>query len=201
MVIKGSLSALPTWGTVVLWTTISVVAYGVVGVMFHFPSGFPPNNGEAFSAPALVGGAVQGGLTGLVIGCCQAVLLRRYVTGVRWWLVASGVSFVLIHALGDALPDPIALPVVQLAGGILLGLDQWLVLRSQRLPAGVWIGAVGIAWLAGLTLGLTIMKPLASDWQTQHVVAGLTTGVAVSVATGALCVRLVRGAVHEMHAS
>jgi hypothetical protein len=82
MVIKSKLSQLPTWGALLIWTTLSVVAYGLVGFMFHFPSGFPPNNGENFNAPALVVGALQGGFTGLVIGSLQAVLLRQYFRGV-----------------------------------------------------------------------------------------------------------------------
>jgi len=201
MVIKSKLSQLPTWGAFLIWTSVSVVAYGLVGFMFHFPSGFPPNNGQNFNALALVVGALQGGFTGLVIGSLQALLLRQYFRGVRGWLAASAVSLALTHAIGDALPDPLALPVVQVAGGLLLGVGQWLVLRSQRLNAVIWIGATGIAWFAGLTLGLTIMKQIVSGWQTQHVVASLITGLAVSVATGALLVQLVSSAPNEMKAS
>jgi hypothetical protein len=201
MLIKGKLSQLPTWGALFIWTTVSIVAYGLVGFMFHFPSGFPPNNGENFNVPALAVGALQGGFTGLVIGSLQALLLRPYVKGSRWWIAASAFSLALTHAIGDALPDPIALPVVQVAGGIILGIGQWLVVRIQRLTAVVWIVAMGIAWFAGLTLGLTIMKQIASDWQTQHVVAGLTTGIAVSIATGALFVQLISSASNEKKAS
>ena len=169
--------------------------------MFHFPSGFPPNNGENFNTSALIVGAFLGGFTGLVIGSLQALLLRQYFKGIRWWIAANVISLALSHAIGDAFPDPIALPVVQVAGGIILGIGLWLVLRSQQLNVVVCIAVIGIAWFAGLTLGLTIMRQAAADWQTQHVIVSLTTGIAVSVATSTLLVQLIRGAPNKMKAS
>ena len=82
MVIKDSAGTQPPWALWLTWVLISVAAYVLVGFAFHFPSGFPPNNGESFNTPALIVGAFQGGFTGLVIGLLKALLLRQYFKGV-----------------------------------------------------------------------------------------------------------------------
>jgi len=190
MVIKDNVSTQPAWVFWLIWVVTSVAAYVLVGLAFHFPSGFPPNNGENFNAPALIVGAFQGGFAGLVIGSLQALLLRQYFKGVRWWIIASLLGLSVTHAIGDALSDSIALPVVQIAGGVLLGATQWFVLKSQGLNAVVWTLASAVAWFVGLTLGLAVTKQIGAGWQIGHIIAGLVTGITVATVTGALLVRL-----------
>ncbi len=196
MVIKDNASTQPPWALWLTWVLISVAAYVLLGFAFHFPSGFPPNNGERFNTPALIVGAFPGGFTVLVIGLLQALLLRQYFKGVRWWIVACVVSLAITHAIGDALSDSIALPVVQVTGGLLLGAAQWFVLKNQGLTAVVWTLASAVAWFVGLTLGLAIAKQIGASWQIGHIIAGLVTGISIAAVTGALLVRLVRNLQH-----
>lgn len=171
---------------------LPVLGFILVGFLFHFPSGFPPNNGDELNPPAFFVGAILGALTGLVVGTFQALLLRRCFGRVIWWVAASATALSLTHGLGDALPDPIALPVVQVLGGTLLGSCYWLALRRSGALAAPWILATAFAWFAGLTIGLAISNRLGTDWQSAHIIAGLTTGVAVSITTATLLVRPLR---------
>ena len=191
MLVRTNQQAHTRWALWLSWMLASVFTYTLVGIAFHFPSGFPPNNGESFNAFALFVGALQGAFTGLVIGSLQALILHRYFTGVRLWIYASVVSLAITHAIGDALPDSIALPIIQVIGGALLGTTQWFVLKNQALNAVVWILASAIAWFAGLTLGLAVMQQVGAGWQSGHIIVGLITGVTVAAITSALLVRLV----------
>ena len=179
-----------TWIVWLMWTGASTLGFTFAGLMFHFPSGFPPNNGANWNIPAFVFGLVMGSFSGLVSGGLQALVLRRYFSRARGWIVANIAAFAIIHAIGDALPDSFALLTVQIIGGVILGTALWLVFKLQRASAPLWILAVSVAWFVGLTLGLTIANQFAMDWQMGHIVAGLTTGIAIALATGALLMEL-----------
>jgi len=190
MIVRSEPSRFPLWAGLIVWIVVSAAAYSATGLIFHFPSGFPPNNGASLNTGAFVIGLLQGGFSGLVIGSLQALMLRQYFTGVRAWIAANVFSLAIVHAIGDALPDPIALPVVQALGGIVMGISVWRALGGQRLNLVICVIVMGIAWFAGLTLGLTVMKQIAKDWQTHHIVVGVTTGFAVSLATGVLLAQI-----------
>jgi hypothetical protein len=164
----------------------SVAGYTLTGLMFHFPSGFPPNNDARFDLPALFVGAIMGALTGLLIGVFQGVILRRYFVGVSGWIGANVAAMAAIHAVGDALPDRIALPVVQVLGALLLGVACWLAVRRNGARRGPWILATAAAWFVGLTMGLALYRQGGSDWQTGHIIVALATGVVVSITTSVL---------------
>lgn len=183
---------LPTWSGLLVWAIVGTAAYALVGFLFHFPSGFPPNNGADLNLPAFVVGLVQGVLSGLVVGATQAALLRSWFTDLRRWIAAHVAGLALIHAIGDALPDPIALPVVQITGGLILAMMVWGVLRWSGSNGVVWVLAVAGAWSIGLTLGLGLMARTTLGWAGGHVLAGATTGLFVSGAMGVLWLRSAR---------
>jgi hypothetical protein len=171
---------------------LPVLGFILVGLLFHFPSGFPPNNGASPNPPAFFVGAIQGAISGLVVGTFQALLLRMYFSRVIWWVVATVTALSLTHALGDALPDPIALPLVQALGGVLLGSCYWLALRRCGALPAPWTLATAFAWFVGLTTGLAISNALGTDWQLAHIIAALTTGLVASFTTATLFFRLLR---------
>ncbi len=168
---------------------VSVLGYVLAGLMFHFPSGFPPNNGTSWNPSAFFVGAIFGALTGAVVGSLQGLLLRRYFTGVGRWVAVSVVALGLTHALGDALPDPILLPTIIVLGGLFLGVANSLALAKSGARQILWILAIALAWSVGLTVGLALSDTLGSSWQVAHVVAGLATGVTVSITTAVLFIQ------------
>ncbi len=94
---------------------------------------------------------------GLLYGYLQYSLLRRYFPRMGWWFVATAASLsinflvfdvgmFIASSLGIAITS-VWLPVIQLTlvGGI-LGIAQWLVLRSHIKNAFWWIPANMIGW-------------------------------------------------------
>jgi hypothetical protein len=183
--------------TVVLWLVASLIGYGLVGAMFHFPSGFPPNTDE-FNLGAFFGGAMQGLLSGLVVGFLQWLVLRRRIDRAGQWVLWTAVGLGVVHAFGDALPDPIALPVVGLVGGLALGAAQWLMLRHIFDKSWLWMVMTGVSWAIGINVGLALIEAMGlcdRPWTpelgaTEHGLVGLLTGIVVGLATGALLGRM-----------
>jgi hypothetical protein len=185
------------WLTVILWLTASLIGYGLVGAMFHFPSGFPPNTGE-FNLGAFFGGAMQGLLSGLVVGFLQWLVLRRQVARAGQWVLWTAVGLGVVHAFGDALPDPIALPIIGLVGGLALGAAQWRVLRHIFDKAWLWPVTTAVSWAISINIGLTIIGAIGlrgRPWTpelgaTEHGLVGLVAGLGVGLATGVLLGRI-----------
>ena len=92
----------------------------------------------------------------VVVGVCQWLILRRYLTGSVRWVVASvaasvvGAIVALLVGLVDA--DAGLLGGVSLYGLVAGGL-QWLVLRDQVARAGWWVLASSVGWLVALPVG------------------------------------------------
>lgn len=173
------------WLFLILWVIGTVIAYTLSGMMFHFPSGFPPQNGSDFNASGLGGGLMAGTLTALLVGGIQTAILTIITSGAWRWMLASWAALVISHTIGDMLPDPMALPVVIAVGGVMLGVAQWLALRQSVPRSPSWIAVTAIAWAAAIWLGLRI-TPASADWQTGHLVVGITSGSLLGIATGAL---------------
>lgn len=170
------------------WMAVSVIGFTLAGFMFHFPSGFPPNNGAASNPPAFVFGMLIGGLSGLAVGGLQALVLRQYFLRVRMWVVANIVGVGVVHGIGDALPDPAALLTVEYAGGVILGIVLWLAVKNTRASSPLRIGGIAVAWFVGFGLGLFLANNSGMGWEMAHVVVGLTMGVTIALASGALLV-------------
>lgn len=185
------------WLTAALWLIASILGYGLVGVMFHFPSGFPPNT-DVFNSGAFFGGAMQGFLSGLAVGFLQWLVLRRHIAHASRWMLWTAVGLGAVHAFGDALPDRVAIPIIGLAGGLVLGAAQWFVLRYVFDKAWNWIVATGVSWTVGINLGLALIEVMGlrdRAWTpgvgaTEHGVVGLVAGIVVGLATGVLLSRM-----------
>ena len=129
---------------------------------------------------------MAGSATGMVVGGVQGLLLlRRSQVRVRRWLAASVVALLLVHALGDMLPDSVALPLMLALGGLMLGGAQWWGSR--------WPARVGLVWTAVSTLSWAISFWLAyrighttGDWRTEHLLVGAAVGIGLGIATATL---------------
>ena len=104
-------------------------------------------------------------IVGLLTGCLQYSLLRRYLPRMGWWVaatVAGWLGLVLILGIFSALAffwtadvaNEILINWAFVALGLSIGVGQWLLLR-RRLPRAAWWIAANIGgWtLLGLIVG------------------------------------------------
>ena len=141
-----------------------------------------------------------GCVPGAIVGLFQWPVLRQVRVHAGPWIGATAVGLGVVHAIGDALPDAIALPIIQASGGIMLGLLQWLLLRRVVPTAWWWGGTSSMGWAIGLSAGLSIAYAsglMHGPWtpttgMLQHGVVGAVTGIGYGVMTGSALVRLRR---------
>jgi len=109
---------------------------------------------------------------GLFHGYLQYILLRKYFSGMGWWVLATTISLSLTFLemeLGQAIasafgidPYSVLAVVIQLmlVGGF-LGAAQWLVLRRHIPNAVWWIPASMVGWgLVGISGNLGVFTTL-----------------------------------------
>ncbi len=121
----------------------------------------------------------------LLTGLLQYILLRRYLPHMGWWILATGLGWLLALAavrllvLGLA-PNYVsswdAVLIFPVIGGA-IGLGQWFLLR-QRLPhAAWWILASILGW------GLASLGGLTAARNTSLLVQLLTLSLSPAIAT------------------
>ncbi|MGE5138828.1 MAG: hypothetical protein ACM3JD_05140 [Rudaea sp.] len=96
-------------------------------------------------------------LTGAVLGVAQWLILRRYLPGIGWWVLATAVGYAIPFSglVENLLPNfgrVTGLLLFLVAGGV-IGIGQWLVLRSKLRDAYWWAVLTPLAW--ALAYGLT----------------------------------------------
>jgi hypothetical protein len=105
----------------------------------------------------------------------------------RLWL-PTFLGFPLGGLLTSITVGPIQTPLEALLGGLLsgavLGLAQWLALRSLISVSSLWIAVTSLGLAVGLTIAVTLF---GTDKATIPLLArGVTTGLAVGMAQAAL---------------
>ncbi len=106
-------------------------------------------------------------LLGLSTGFFQWLLLRRYLSRIGWWILATFLGWPLVvttlfvlhtYVYKTASPDSIwALGLACIIIGGSMGFTQWLALRKHIENARVWILVNIISWsLLGLAVGKSI---------------------------------------------
>lgn len=96
-------------------------------------------------------------LAGAVFTSIQATFLRRYAVGLRSWILAGPIGFVLpalviwpLTAIWGDIPGPVE-PFTIVAGGLVgTAVLQWLALRRSGMESKRWL----ILWCVGLPLGM-----------------------------------------------
>ncbi|HEY44741.1 MAG TPA: hypothetical protein G4O11_12230 [Anaerolineae bacterium] len=115
------------------------------------------------------------GLLGILPGVAQALVLRRYITRVGWWILATvGGSIVTLgpaaltyrvnifisdHEANKVTGFLVLLALVfvtDLMYGFATGAMQWLVLRNQVARPNRWILVSTEGWAVGITVGLVL---------------------------------------------
>jgi hypothetical protein len=99
----------------------------------------------------------------------QVALLRRYLSKMSWWFLATGVGWLLTVAvfylaaqiLDRNLLTTTTNAVVFGLVGISIGLVQWMLLRRRLSQTAWWILASALGWgMTGLVVGPTFTNPL-----------------------------------------
>jgi hypothetical protein len=160
------------WKYGAIWVLANTVAWALAmsAGWHHF--------GSSYNVSLLPGG--------LLIGLAQWIVLSRRFAIPAWWIVGFSagwyVSLVLGWQAGFFGPLPL---VVGLAGGLLVGVQQWLALRRRIAHAARWFyGFLGSSvigcWVGGW------MGYRAYDHSTGEDAAYLIGGVCVGAITGLL---------------
>ncbi|HEY9598049.1 MAG TPA: hypothetical protein V6D33_10295 [Cyanophyceae cyanobacterium] len=105
---------------------------------------------------------IESAVGGAVIGSAQWFAIAKRISQAGWWILACVVGWVLlgssgIGAFGWVAPNTSYIPFRIAAGivggiqvGIVLGIAQWFVLRTQFSQAWQWVVASCGGWAAGL---------------------------------------------------
>ena len=127
---------------------------------------------------------------GLIVGVFQQRVLRRWLGEVRWWAIATGIGLGvgIALALALALGEGTGLRAQILEGtaagaavGSILGILQWLALRTRLQGARWWVPASIGGWAAGAAAGngVAYFVDEGLDILVAPVVAATITGLAL----------------------
>jgi hypothetical protein len=173
-----------------------------VGQTIGFEIGFATGTSKIWAVSCLIIGP---GITGMIVGVTQWIVLRRQISPTRKWIVATSIGWAVGHAVtvfvGNAVYGVVNLALWRTAnlaavwavsgavsgaiggaiGGILVGLAQWQVLREHGLTPQRWILASSWGWATGhAVIGIIDftgvgVMDLALRWVIYGVVYGIIT--------------------------
>lgn len=120
----------------------------------------------------------------MTIDISEAKLERNKLGLWVGWMLATGAGMLLgflpAAPLADLLTLGVAMIVIPLFAGVVIGFLQWLLLRGFLTHSSEWIVAGGLGWMAGYALGLLVIRTLArGTWET--VLGYIVFGVIVSL--------------------
>ena len=140
-------------------------------------------------------------MIGIGVGILQWLVLRRRVSGVGWWVLASaaaGAVIFLAENIGysESLSFGALLryAVVVALSGAVAGILQWLVLRGKVSRAGWWVLASTVGWVLAKTVSRAIPWDETGDINFMPLVV---TGAVLGAVTGGALVWLLRQPVPE----
>lgn len=147
-----------------------------------------------------------GALEGAALGFTQWLVLRHYIRHVGWWILATTIGAIVAWLVGikvsvllllvffdGSIANP--LPAALLGAvfwlgvwvGAVLGLAQWLVLRTHVRRGALWVLANAIAWGLGLPIAFFSANLVqVGEFGTETVMVGVATGATVGTVIGAV---------------
>lgn len=131
---------------------------------------------------------------GLLIGLAQWLVLSRRVSIPAWWIAGFSagwyVGLVLGWRAGFFGPNPL---VVGLAGGALVGAQQWLAIRRQVAQAARWFYVfLGSSLIAGWLGGTAGYGAYDHSWgeDASYLIGGVCVGAVAGLLSSVVLVRL-----------
>jgi len=194
MEVKGSQVG---WGFWLQWVLASTVGMFVAFYMCFFIGAITYDVGGEWLTDL-----VCGIVLGIGVGILQWLVLRRRVSGVGWWVLASaagGYGILQAGFLGfsqslESYGLLLSWTGVVALGGAVTGTLQWLVLRGQVSRAGWWVLASTVGW--GLSVTVARVFPWGVD-DTDALWALVVTAAVLGAVTGGALVWLLRQPVPE----
>lgn len=149
---------------------------------------------------------IVGALEGTALGLTQWLVLRRYIKRIRWWIIATAIGAIAAWIIGlkvivmlilifldggtVKLFSPGLLTAVFWLGawvGTVMGLAQWLVIRTHVRRGLLWVFANALAWGLGLLTvftGANFVQP--GEFTLETALIGLATGATTGAVIGAV---------------
>jgi len=167
-----------------LWWSLANIGGLVLGLMILFAGlGAAINN-----FPPFLFGLVLGCTFGLGCAVMQWVALRRLVSA--WWIAATFAGWIIFWTinlagfLGNG--SGVLGKVIEGLGhgalfGGLLGVFQWLVLRSKAANAHWWVYANVLGWSLGAALGDGIKAALGSEDPIEFVIVFIVSTIVTAI--------------------
>ena len=139
---------------VIVYVLVIPIVVGVVSVLapMQQAENLTPEQQWIVIAIRLLGSAALGA----ALGVAQWLVMRRYLRGAGWWVLATLLGYSVPLVAGPIFPFP-ELPRLPgiwmfLAFGVILGILQWLTLRGRVYQAGWWIAISIGGWLVAYAL-------------------------------------------------
>lgn len=148
--LRGFVPISPSW----MWVTAAGWSLGIPLVVL-FTGWFRGFARELSQPYALTGFLVGAGISGTLAGMGQWVLLRDKIRKASWWLLASGVGW-LVAWIGVA------------GLWLILGGGTPFPVEPSKLGLAVMLGGVA-GWLVGVEQGIALVGLIAQEaWETRH---------------------------------
>jgi hypothetical protein len=167
-----------------VWWSLATIGGLVLGLIILFAGlGAAINN-----APPFLFGLVIGCTFGLGCALMQWLALRRLVSA--WWILATFAAWAIFWAINLAgfLGNGTGVlgKVIEGLGhgalfGVLLGLFQWLILRSKTKNAIWWIYANVLGWSIGAALGDGIKAARGSEDPIEFVIVFIVSTIVTAI--------------------
>lgn len=145
----------PGWRLWFMWFMASAIGWGVCmdvslfgkGQRFEFLSFLPSIDVPRYESVAA---------GGVLVGVFQWLILRRYIRGSAWWVLAglgaAAAGAIVVFGVGR-FDSNLGWGVGAGLYGTLAGVMQWLVLRRKVSQAGWWVLACTVGWVVAFPLG------------------------------------------------
>jgi hypothetical protein len=155
---------------------------------------------------SVLGGALHTAVIGVILGASQWLVLRRSIDVGGQWIVATTAGSAIGGAIGIAASFASGADVIQpwalLPFGIMLGLAQWLVLRTKLAGASWWTVVSTLGLPLSFIVGLVVSFSLGFEWEEVDPFFrveslsffGAVAGAVLGILSGALLVALLRNA-------
>ncbi len=171
----------------ILWALANLLGWAVAGWLSIALTGLTGGaNGELLIIPC-----------GLAIGFAQWLVLAKRFSRSGWLILAYGLGWYvglwIGYSTGFLTPEPITLGA---AGGIIVGVMQWLVMKRRARRAWVWIPALAASstfgcWL-GVHAGIRVNEATSLGTAMVYAVGGAVAGAVIGLLSGAVLIVLTR---------
>jgi hypothetical protein len=175
-----------SWLSFAVWIGLNILGY-IPGSELHYQVSAPvlPFHLRDVMLQPAVFGFILGAVSGLIIATLQRIVLIKWIPGTRLWIPWNILGFGLVHAVNDSLLYlPVPLPLLLLAGGVIISVAQYLSLRRSLSRPLLWIPLAAGAWLVAFLLGETLSRSVAGNPLAEVFLGNGTKGLIMAIVTG-----------------